>query len=134
MNHTPCCGMPALCESPCIHRHAPAPAPNAKPFDQAATYISGPISADTEERLAANKAAFYAAARTLEAQGRRAVNPCENGLDDAAPWVAHMRRDIVMLMGCDVIHMLPGWRDSRGARIEYDLASALQMRIEGAQQ
>lgn len=123
-----CCGMPNTCERPCFHGGGAGLI-----VDQAVTYISGPISASTPERLAANKAAFYAAARELEAKGRTVLNPCENGLDDAAPWVAHMRKDIIMLMGCDAIHMLPGWTDSRGARIEYDLAAALQMRIEGAQ-
>ena len=33
-----------------------------------------------------------------------------------------IRRDINALLTCDAIHMMPGWRDSKGARAEFSLA------------
>lgn len=40
-----------------------------------------------------------------------------------------MREDIRLLMGCAGIWMLKGWRDSKGATVEHDLAKALHMAI-----
>lgn len=92
------------------------------------TYIAGPMTGIDEY----NRPAFNAAAAALRAQGRDVFNPAENGLPDTAAWEEHMRVDIRALMDCDVIHMLPGWCESRGAQIEWLLAYKLGMAIEGA--
>jgi hypothetical protein len=39
--------------------------------------------------------------------------------------------DIYWLSKCDAIHLLPGWRDSRGASVEYLVALGLGLEILG---
>lgn len=82
-------------------------------------YISGPISGfDMEER----KEAFKKAEKILKRKGFIPVNPLENGLDEKEPWILHMKADIKMLLECDAIYLMTGWRYSRGCRIEYNIA------------
>lgn len=45
------------------------------------------------------------------------------------PWEWYMRRTLQMMLDCDEIVLLPGWRDSKGARIERDLAEKLGMPV-----
>lgn len=40
-----------------------------------------------------------------------------------------MKADIKLLMDCDAIYLLKGWEDSKGARIEKELAESLGYRI-----
>lgn len=44
-------------------------------------------------------------------------------------WIDFMRNDIAVLITCDEIHMLPDWKESKGANIEHDLALALGIKI-----
>jgi len=85
-------------------------------------YISGAIAHhDREER----KRAFRSAANYLELKGFKAVNPFDNGqpqLADESNWRQHMRVDIGMLLQCDYIYMLRGWEQSKGSRLELDVA------------
>ena len=84
------------------------------------------LRAKEREALAAERNAY---ADRLRREGRPHFNPAENGVALDAPWVDHMREDIRALMLCDEIHLLPGWQNSRGARIELDLAVALGLRV-----
>ena len=88
-------------------------------------YISGPISNPNNEIVKANIAAFNAAEIQLDAAGHSVINPVKNGVPDTSPWLDHMRADIKMLMDCDGVAYLPGWENSRGAKIEMELARAL---------
>ena len=82
-------------------------------------YISGQISGiDPVEA----RARFADAEELLQGMGFDTVNPWDNGLPVDAPWIAHMCRDLEMLNECSCIYMMDGWRDSRGACIEYDFA------------
>jgi len=94
------------------------------------TYISGPMTGQPEN----NVPAFNAKAAELRAAGVEVVNPVEvcAHLPPDACWRDFMRGDIVALMGCNSIHMLPGWWRSEGARLEWWLALKLGMKIEGA--
>ena len=77
-------------------------------------YISGAIAHyGMEER----RATFEAAALRLKEQGFEPVNPFENGVPADAHWMAHMKADIALLVGCDYIYMLNGWELSKGAKI-----------------
>lgn len=42
-------------------------------------------------------------------------------------WHSYMREDIKALCDCDAIYMLANWRDSRGARIEFEIADHLEL-------
>jgi radical SAM superfamily enzyme len=92
-------------------------------------YTSGPISADDEATKAANIAAFREAEAALRAAGYTVVSPLDNGLPAESTWAQHMRADIVLMMGCDAVALLPGWVQSRGARVEARLAESLEMRV-----
>lgn len=88
-------------------------------------YLSGPISGDVEGNLIK----FRWATENLREAGYSIVSPvevCEQaGLDE--PWDWYMRRDIEAMLDDKVrgIIMLPGWEDSKGAKVEMNLAVAL---------
>lgn len=84
-------------------------------------YISGPITGVDF----GNRFAFSCARSALELCGYEAVDPSEVQLDDDATWADYMRADLKLLLGCDYIYMLEGWENSRGARIERELAENL---------
>lgn len=84
-------------------------------------YISGPITGVDF----GNRFAFSCARSALELCGYDAVDPSEVQLDDAATWADYMRADLKLLLDCDFIYMLEGWEDSKGARLERELAENL---------
>ena len=88
-------------------------------------YIAGKVTG--LERAKCSKK-FERAKLTLEALGYVAVNPLDIVKEDAE-WNDAMRTCIKSLMGCDAIYLLDNWHDSEGAKIEYDLAKKLQMKI-----
>ena len=84
-------------------------------------YISGPITGIDF----GNRFAFSCARNALELCGYEVVDPSEVQLDDEATWTDYMRADLKLLLDCDYIYMLDGWEDSKGARIERELAENL---------
>ena len=91
-------------------------------------YISGPIAGheDTYE------AVFSAAAETIHKGGHEPVNPALIQLGDGASWADYMDAALAMLYSSDAIYMLPGWQDSRGARVESKVADRLGLRRFGS--
>lgn len=96
-------------------------------------YISGAISHYPMEQ---RREAFACAARYLDLNGWEPVNPFDNGLPQPGNWREHMRRDIAMLLECDSIYMLLGWEQSKGAKLELDVASScgIPVLFEGMEQ
>lgn len=109
-------------------------------------YISGPIAGSATARED-----FRSAERGInERGGYEAVNPfdvaplshsgqgCPSGYHPGDESQAHessacyMRTDLLALLSCDAIYMLPGWRESRGASVEHAVAVACGMDISGA--
>ena len=88
-------------------------------------YVSGPMTGIPE----LNFPAFNTAAAHLRAAGFDVVNPAEINADPAKGWEACMRADIVALMSCDGVALLPGWAASRGAMLEIHNAAALRMQV-----
>lgn len=90
------------------------------------TYIAGPMSGLPDF----NYPAFAYVATALRAHGVDVRSPHEvdNGSTDRS-WQWYMRAALKMLLECDEIVLLPGWRESKGASIEHTLAEALGMRI-----
>lgn len=82
-------------------------------------YISGAIA---HHNLENRKSVFDNAAAWLELKGYSAVNPFDNGLPQRADRSDHMKADLKMLTDCDKIYMLQGWEQSKGARLELDVA------------
>ncbi|WP_063042293.1 MULTISPECIES: DUF4406 domain-containing protein [Nocardia] len=93
-------------------------------------YLAGPMSGYPEW----NFPAFHAAAAELRDLGLNVVNPAE--LDDpghvpgSEDWSWYLRRDLKKLLDCDSIVLLPGWDESRGAKLEYRVAYELGMSFE----
>lgn len=88
-------------------------------------YISGPMSGVKDF----NFPAFNAAAAELRRMGHEVVNPAELGEHADWVWADYLKRDLKVLLDCDVVFALPGWRDSRGASLECDVASRLGMPV-----
>lgn len=90
-------------------------------------YISGKITGtdDYEER-------FAKAEKKLSREGFIPVNPldipvnCNNGKPS---WSDYMREDIKRLVDCDIIYMMKGWKESKGARLEHHIATVLGMGV-----
>ena len=89
-------------------------------------YVAGPMTGLPEF----NYPAFEAAARDLRALGFDVSNPVE--IDHAAGHDVnrdgpqshrdYMRRDLPEVLSCDAVVVLPGWENSKGARIEVGVA------------
>jgi len=90
-------------------------------------YVSGPMSGLPEF----NYPAFFAAADRLREAGHEPVNPAEIGQRPDWDWHDYMNA-IKMQKTCEGIYLLPGWRQSRGAVVEYYVALALGQRVWGA--
>lgn len=90
------------------------------------TYIAGPMTGIKD----LNFPAFHQAAEWLRGMGHEVVNPAEINPDHHMSWEACMRSDIAELVTCDAIMLLPGWEDSRGAKLEHHIAERLGLRIE----
>lgn len=87
-------------------------------------YLAGPMQGLPEH----NFPAFNAEATRLRELGYTVVNPAELN-EPGTPWVTCMRTDIRMLLLCDAIAMLPGWEKSRGANLEWMIATELGMPV-----
>ena len=101
-------------------------------------YISGPITSlvklGEDWRLP-----FHEAEGALRRLGFREIhNPvdiavgvdavCE-ALGRKATYADYMKADLEMLLKCKTILLLKGWEGSRGAQLEYQVASALNLEI-----
>lgn len=94
-------------------------------------YLAGPIANTTDF-----VARFAKAREEVRALGYIPVCPIElNGVDkdsrreDADSRQAYLKADIRALLEADGIYLLDGWWDSRGARMEYVIASTLDLLI-----
>ena len=93
---------------------------NKTPDAAARVYISGSITKDPEYR-----SHFIAAENKLRAMGMKVFNPAKFDADPNKTWEDYMRNDITQLMRCRAIYLLKGWRQSRGAKLEYKIAKQL---------
>jgi len=62
-------------------------------------------------------------------KGHQTVNPMALPHKHNQSWESFMKEDIAALMGCDGIYMIHGWKKSKGARLEYELAERLGIEI-----
>lgn len=91
-------------------------------------YISGPMTGYAEH----NFPAFAAAATSLRKRGLAVISPAElDALEvpGEKPWAYYLRRDLRELTRCDAVAVLPGWRHSKGAKLEVHVARELGMPI-----
>lgn len=88
-------------------------------------YVSGPMTGIAEH----NYPAFHAEAKRLRAAGFEVINPAEINVGPNASWHDYLRADVRAMMRCNGIVMLPGWEDSRGARLEYHIACEIDFKL-----
>lgn len=89
-------------------------------------YIAGKV---TGEPLAECTMKFGQAQKELEALGFEVVNPLAVVGDFQSPWESAMKKCIKALVDCDGMVILPCWQDSKGAKIERQLAWDLNITI-----
>ena len=89
-------------------------------------YISGKISDLTEKEYNAN---FAEAEAEVIALGFEPVSPLSFPHLHDKSWLNYMKEDISEMMKCDLVFAQRNWRDSRGAKIEIELADSIEMFI-----
>lgn len=98
-------------------------------LDKTAVYLAGPMTGYPEF----NFPAFKAAASDIDEMGVGQVWHTANGTppdpEDAPPWSVYLRVALRKLLHCNAVVVLPGWRESRGARLEVYVALELGMPV-----
>lgn len=90
-------------------------------------YISGQISGLIRDDAQKN---FDCAERYLRSLGFKVLNPMKlNPYNPDWSWQQYMLEDIRELFECDAIFLLDNWVNSRGARIELNIAHEMGMQI-----
>jgi hypothetical protein len=90
----------------------------------AVLYLAGPMTGLPDF----NYPAFNSAAGRLRAAGFEVLNPADNK-PEIPDWVGYMREAIACLVRADAVAVLPGYGESRGARLETKLAVDLEMSV-----
>lgn len=92
-------------------------------------YVAGPMTGIVDF----NYPAFNSAAIELSRRGLEVLNPVDseqhNHTGKPQTWEWYMRRALTMVLEANSICLLPGWQDSRGARLEVTVAEALGLDI-----
>ncbi len=57
------------------------------------------------------------------------INPMKLITDPQTPWNEAMLKCFAVLFNCDAIYLLSDWKDSRGARIEFETAKELGLKL-----
>ena len=95
-------------------------------------YIAGPMTGLPDF----NYPAFFAAAKDLRARGYGPINPARvrsNVVKPPTTWLDFMRHSLRDIADADGIATLPGWRASRGASLEVDIARRLELPVRPVQ-
>jgi hypothetical protein len=81
-------------------------------------FISGPMTGYEDY----NRPAFFHMEDVLTKAGWDVANPANNGVHEEQPFYVHLKADFKMLLKCDALFSLDGWKDSPGATMEYLVA------------
>lgn len=87
-------------------------------------YIAGPVTG-----IEGYMDRFSRAEELLRAAGYEPVSPVAPGLVDGYTYRDYINRGLRLLEGCDAICILPGWKGSRGTKLEKLYAETVQLPI-----
>lgn len=88
-------------------------------------YIAGPMSGYSDF----NYPMFRAAAVYFRAQDHDIRCPVESGNTFETPYADCIKNDLKLLLEANAIALLPGWLNSRGARLELKLAETMNYKL-----
>lgn len=88
-------------------------------------YISGPMTGMPER----NFPLFDSVAEELRDWGHGVINPASNFKGTEVSWEDYMRLSLEQLTCATHVIFLPGWQNSRGARLEYATARVLGLQL-----
>lgn len=88
------------------------------------TYLSGPMTGLPNF----NRQAFKSAERRLKRRFT-VLNPSDIIISPQGEYGDYLREALKMLLSAEAIYMLPGWRASKGATVEHDVARAVGMKV-----
>ena len=88
-------------------------------------YISGQITGIEDEAPSLFKQAECA----LREKGYYTVNPVTLNHDHDKSWQSFMREDVKSMLDCDSIYMMSNWVNSKGAKIERQIAIYLGLKV-----
>ncbi|MBP6924752.1 MAG: DUF4406 domain-containing protein [Candidatus Pacebacteria bacterium] len=92
-------------------------------------YLSGKITAPTRQEELDNMQVFFDTERQLVARGFEIFNPAKLEVEGMV-WEWYLARDLKWINDYRPgLYMLPGWKESRGARLEYAFAQLLHLCI-----
>ena len=86
-------------------------------------YIAGPIT----NRLDTYKLDFASAKAYLESKGHLVMSP--HVLPLGFDWEDYLEISIEMMMACDAVYVLKGWEESKGTKLEIEMAEKYKMEI-----
>jgi hypothetical protein len=107
---------------------AVAPGVTASAFRINRVYLAGPMTGFEDF----NFPAFNKMAADLRARGYVVENPAEHGVVEGADWADYLAYDLTRLGLCGQVAVLPGWENSKGARLEVHIARELGMKVVNA--
>lgn len=97
-------------------------------------YIAGPISyggALSTDQISDNVAVFAQAEEWLAKRGDQPLSPIQpDEYVSHRTWAENMRHALRLLLRAEGILLLPNWDKSRGARLEFQIATELGYSIE----
>lgn len=88
-------------------------------------YISGKITGPHPREY---RGKFKAAVRKLNEMGHEAINPARMDVYNLT-YAQYMAIDGMLVKFSDAIYMLDNWEDSKGARMEKELAESLGLKV-----
>lgn len=96
-------------------------------------YISGPMTG----LPSFNREAFVKAEKILQEKGKEAVSPSLAEQDDEGmtweplrgKYSYYLKIALIKMLHCNAIVMLPGWENSKGAKVERYVAEALGYKV-----